>query len=229
MTFETALRLTEILLGFAIAQQSAEHLVRTIDNRPLFALRLVCAAFLMTGLPPLPALLVLVAIGLWMLHRFQGPYNGGSDKMTTLVLWCLTAAHLAPSGIWSELFIAYLGVQLILSYFISGQVKIINPAWRSGAALADVFAYSAYPVGQNLRALAQKPRMLLAGSWAVIGFEVLFPLALLHPIALLGALTLAAIFHFSNACLFGLNRFFWAWISAFPSLIWLQGRIFGLT
>jgi len=193
MTFETALRLTEILLGFAIAQQSAEHLVRTIDNRPLFALRLVCAAFLMTGLPPLPA------------------------------------AHLAPSGIWSELFIAYLGVQLILSYFISGQVKIINPAWRSGAALADVFAYSAYPVGQNLRALAQKPRMLLAGSWAVIGFEVLFPLALLHPIALLGALTLAAIFHFSNACLFGLNRFFWAWISAFPSLIWLQGRIFGLT
>jgi len=214
MTFETALRLTEILLGFAIAQQSAEHLVRTIDNRPLFALRLVCAAFLMTGLPPLPALLVLVAIGLWMLHRFQGPYNGGSDKMTTLVLWCLTAAHLAPSGIWSELFIAYLGVQLILC---------------SGAALADVFAYSAYPVGQNLRALAQKPRMLLAGSWAVIGFEVLFPLALLHPIALLGALTLAAIFHFSNACLFGLNRFFWAWISAFPSLIWLQGRIFGLT
>ena len=229
MTFEVSLRLIEVLLGFAIAQQSAEHMMREMDSRAIFALRLMCGVLLMTGIATLPVLLALVMIGLWMLHRFNGPYNGGSDKMTTLVLWCLTAAHLAPTGFWSEMCLAYLGLQLVLSYFVSGQVKITNPAWRNGHALTDVFAFSAYPVAENLRHLAQRPALMRVGSWAVIGFEVLFPLSLLHPFALFGALAVAAGFHFANACLFGLNRFFWAWISAFPALIWLQARIFGFT
>lgn len=29
-----------------------------------------------------------------------------------------------------------------------------------------------------------------------------------------------------NACLFGLNRFFWIWIMAYPSMFWFQQRIF---
>jgi hypothetical protein len=41
-------------------------------------------------------------------------------------------------------------------------------------------------------------------------------------------LALAAAFHLANACLFGLNRFFWVWLAAYPSLIWLQHRIFGV-
>jgi hypothetical protein len=38
-------------------------------------------------------------------------------------------------------------MQLVLSYFISGWVKVVNGDWRSGAALRDVFLFSAYPVG----------------------------------------------------------------------------------
>ena len=40
-------------------------------------------------------------------------------------------------------------------------------------------------------------------------------------VSLFGALALAAVFHTANACLFGLNRFLWAWLAAFPALIWL--------
>ena len=40
-------------------------------------------------------------------------------------------------------------------------------------------------------------------------------------------LLLAAAFHLSNAMLFGLNRFFWIWLCAYPSLIWLQARLLG--
>ena len=29
-----------------------------------------------------------------------------------------------------------------------------------------------------------------------------------------------------GACLFGLNRFFWTWLAAYPALVWLQGRVF---
>jgi hypothetical protein len=57
-------------------------------------------------------------------------------------------------------------------------------------------------------------------------FEVLFPLALVSQVSLIVALVVAAGFHLANACVFGLNRFFGIWLAAYPSLIWLQGRIF---
>jgi hypothetical protein len=115
----------------------------------------------------------------------------------------------------------------VLSYFISGQVKIANPDWRSGRALQDVFAFSAYPVSEDLRRLADRPRLLWAASWAVMLFEVLFPLAMLHQAVLIVALCIAALFHVANACLFGLNRFVWVWVSAYPSILWLQERFLG--
>ena len=67
---------------------------------------------------------------------------------------------------------------------------------------------------------------LFVMGWAVILFELVFPLALLDPVALKLALLCAAGFHFSNACFFGLNRFFWIWLCAYPALIWFQDRIF---
>ena len=57
-------------------------------------------------------------------------------------------------------------------------------------------------------------------------FELLFPLSLLTASSLYVALVIAASFHLANACLFGLNRFFWIWIAAYPSLLWLQQRVF---
>ena len=45
--------------------------------------------------------------------------------------------------------------------------------------------------------------------------------------ALIAALAVAALFHFANACLFGLNRFFWIWIAAYPSILWLNERVMG--
>jgi len=124
-----------------------------------------------------------------------------------------------------ELAFGYLAVQVILSYFISGQVKILNPEWRSGRALAAVFLFSAYPVSEALRGLANRPRLMWAASWSVMLFEVLFPLSLLHTATLIPALALAAGFHLANACLFGLNRFVWVWIASYPSILWLQARL----
>jgi hypothetical protein len=112
-----------------------------------------------------------------------------------------------------------------MSYFISGWVKIKNPDWRSGEALGDVFRFSAYPVSEGLRNWANVPRILTMLSWGVIVFEVLFPLALFTQTTLIIALIVAASFHFSNACLFGLNRFFWIWLSAYPAILWLQDRL----
>ena len=227
MSFETAQRLTEVLLALAMIQQSAEHIAARRADAWIFAPRIALCLLLLSGAAPLAACLGLWAVMVVMLHRFGGPYNGGSDKMTVLILTCLTASHLAVGQIWRELALAYLAVQLTLSYFVSGYIKIINREWRSGRALCDVFAFSAYPVGDNLRLWADRPRVLFVMSWGVMLFEVLFPLSLLHPWALEAALGIAAAFHFSNACFFGLNRFFWIWICAYPSILWFQARLFG--
>ena len=227
MTFEFALRATEILLALAIAQQSSEHLAHRWDGRTLFAARLVLSTLLLLGVAPqlvLPALLVL---GVLILRRFGGPYNGGSDRMTLLILFSLTLARAAPTDTLRETAFAYLAVQLVLSYFMSGWVKLRNPDWRNGRALADVFRFSAYPVSENMRALADRRKFMWLGSWTVILYEIVFPLSLLHPTALHAALALAALFHLSNACFFGLNRFVWIWLAAYPSLLWLQARLIG--
>jgi len=225
MTYALAARLTEVLLCLAFAQQSLEHLRGFADERRLHAVRLALCILILGGLfAPWP-LFGLAGLSLFILHRFQGPYNGGSDRMGLLALWCLALSRAAPNEAWRELLFGYLGAQLTLSYFISGWVKVVNPEWRNGRALRDVFQFSAYPVSESLRGWAARPRLLFAMSWAVMLFELAFPFALLSRPTLVAALAVAGTFHFANACLFGLNRFFWTWLATYPALLWLQARV----
>lgn len=226
MSVDAAIRLTEILLACAFIQQSLEHLRANRDEAMLFAPRIALSGLLIFGIAPQWAVLALFLLALLILRRFQGPYNGGSDRMGLLALSCLCAAHFMPTERWREYIIGYLAAQLTLSYFLSGWVKIVNPAWRDGTALQDVFRFSAYPVSEDLRRWAQRPRLLCAASWAVMLFELAFPLALISQPTLIVALLLAALFHLANACLFGLNRFVWTWIAVYPAILWLQHRLF---
>ncbi|MFT6559280.1 HTTM domain-containing protein [Sneathiella sp.] len=227
MTLDFAVRATEILLGLAFLQQSIEYLLSNRRLHLLFLARVGMCLLLISGFQTGWVLVGLAVLSLGMLYRFDGPYNGGSDRMSLLVLACLLLVHFLPESHWQELAFGYLAVQLVLSYFISGWVKIVNPAWRNGRALQDVFLYSAYPVSESLRAFAARPTLLFGASWMVMLFELIFPFSLLTQPSLIAGLLIAALFHFLNACFFGLNRFFWIWLAAYPSIIWLQGRLFG--
>ncbi len=229
MSLNDAIRLTEILLGFAFILQSFEHLKSFSNERYLFIPRLLLAVLLIIGFHTAGVVFLLFLLSLAILYRFQGPYNGGADRMGLLILCCLCLVHLAPTQRWQEIAFGYLAIQLLLSYFISGWVKVVNPDWRNGRALSDVFQFSAYPVSEALRAWAKSPRLLFYVSWAVMVFELAFPISLLSSTSLGIALVTAALFHFSNACIFGLNRFFWVWIAAYPSILWFQLRFFTTT
>ena len=226
MSLDEAIRYTQILLGFAFLQQSLEHMRGARDEQMLFLPRIGLSLCLALGIWASGASLGLLLLALLVLRRFDGPYNGGSDRMGLLVLCCMTAAHFAPTGRLQEYAFGYLAAQLVLSYVISGWVKIVNPEWRKGRALRDVFAFSAYPVSETLRLWADRPRLLFAMAWAVMLFELFFPLALATKTTLIAALAIAALFHLANAFLFGLNRFFWTWLAAYPSILWLQQRLF---
>ncbi len=219
MTLDLAIRATEIILALALIQQSAEH----IKNDPhLFIPRILLSALLLIGFQTPWACLGLTSLSILTLQRFQGPYNGGSDRMSLLILYSLTAIHFIPSQHWQAIIFGYLALQLILSYVMAGWVKIINPEWRNGLALKDVFCFSAYPASESLRGWAKKPKILRCASWAVMLFELLFPLTLLSQTTLIIGLVIAITFHIANAFLFGLNRFLWTWLAAYPSILWLQ-------
>ena len=226
MTYAAAIRLTEVLLSLSLIQQGLEHLRGGLPERRPFLIRTALAGLVILGLGSPWPLAAMAVLSLFILHRFQGPYNGGSDRMGLLALWCLTLSRLAPGHNLKEVLFAYLGAQLMLSYLISGWVKVVNPDWRSGRALTDVFQFSAYPVSEHLRGWADQPRVMLAMSWAVMLFELAFPLTLASPLTLAAGLVIAASFHLANACLFGLNRFFWTWISVYPAIWWMRDRLF---
>ncbi|MCH2165893.1 MAG: HTTM domain-containing protein [Marinovum sp.] len=225
MSLDNALRWTECLLAFALLLQSIEHLARpraSVETL-LFGLRLGLCALAMPGIAGPWAIWGLWLTSIMLLWRYDGPYNGGADRMGLLVLTMVSVALAWPAH--AGLAMGYLAVQVTLSYFVSGWVKLRNPNWRDGTALANVFRFSAYPVSDDLRALAHRPGLLFCAGWAVILLEVFFPLAILHRNLLALALGATATFHFVNAVVFGLNRFFWVWLSGYPALFWLQERL----
>jgi hypothetical protein len=225
MELGTAVRFSEMILAFALAQQSLEYCRGLQPEKTLGFISLVLSILLLFGFQPVFVEAVLLVVAVILLRRFQGPYNGGSDCMSILVLLCLFLSHIAPTRMWQEIALGYLAFQLSFSYFQSGYIKIINADWRSGQALNDVFSITAYPVSENTRRLAKSPHTMLIMSWVVILFELAFPFSLLNQNALIGALAIAACFHLANACLFGLNRFFWIWPAAYPVILWFQHRL----
>jgi len=212
-------------MGCAFLQQGAEHLAAPANERWLYIPRMVLALLLIAGVQPSIIEALLLLIGVAILYRFQGPYNGGSDRMSLLLLCCLFLSHLVPTRQWQEIALGYLAVQLLLSYAISGWVKLFNRDWRSGRALKDIFEFSVYPVSESIRSLARAPALLLALSWTLMLFEMLLPLALIDATYLQAALVVAGLFHLVNGCVFGLNRFLWIWIAAYPCLLWFQQRV----
>jgi hypothetical protein len=109
MILDDALRLTGALMALAFIQQSLEHLDPGArrQERWLFIPRLILSAALFLALVfapdnwflPQVLTLALVINHLLILPFFNGPYNGGADRMSLLVLIMVTLAYHLPTGI----------------------------------------------------------------------------------------------------------------------------------
>lgn len=153
--------------------------------------------------------------------RWRGSYNGGSDAMLLVVLLAIAIARTVPSHANAAL--AYAAVQLVLSYFIAGVVKLRDPAWRAGRAMPIIVTLPHYRVPARAAALLASPRVGRALAYGMLAFELTFPVALLHPTACIVYLAIGATFHLANALAFGLNRFLWIWLAAYPALLtWVR-------
>ncbi|MBP7843303.1 MAG: HTTM domain-containing protein [Proteobacteria bacterium] len=169
---------------------------------------------------------LLFAVTLIISLRWRGSFNGGSDSMTLLVLGALVIAITfknhpkAPiASLW------YIAIQSSFSYFIGGFVKIKESSWWNGKALKDFLRSSQYLIPETIKALCAHKGLLILLSWTIMLFEILFPFILFFTHFKMEILFIGAIFHALNIYLFGLNRFFYAWVATYPALYYCSNSI----
>ncbi|MCB0421050.1 MAG: HTTM domain-containing protein [Bdellovibrionales bacterium] len=158
-----------------------------------------------------------------ILQRWQGLFNGGSDYMTVVALvGVMIARWPSDDVIYEKVGLVYIAIQAVLSYFIAGWVKIRRKEWIDGKALRHFVSDSPFSVPKRLRDFVRhRPISLLLG-WAVLFFELTFPLALISEPTLIGYVFFAIIFHLVIWWMFGLNRFVFSWMVTYPSLFYLS-------
>ena len=190
-------------------------------------LRLLAAAALAWQGASLPLIVFLFAGNLLILIRWRGAFNGGSDFFTLVVLTGLLIAQVlgalghVPLG-WEAGF-WYIAIQAVTSYFMSGAVKLLRREWRNGSAMT-IFLNGAIYGPLSAKHPLRNKWLAMLGSWGFIVWEILFPFSLLDPRLAAVFCALAALFHFLVFWFFGLNRFFWAWLCAFPAIIWCSAQ-----
>jgi hypothetical protein len=243
------IRIQELLLAWSIVIQSAEFVFSRTAAGPrpsLSKLRGACGSFIrasvgdpgfrvLHGVRLLLALVLIVKqgsaaawsclLGLQLLlgFRHRGAFNGGSDSMTSLILISTTLLHLFPGKEgWIRILLGYCGMQTVFSYFIAGVVKARNTEWWTGRALQVFLNFSSRTPPDPLVGIAGMSTMSRLAAVGVILFELSFPLSLLHPRFALGFFVLGLMFHYANHRIFGLNRFFWAWLASYPSVYFLS-------
>jgi hypothetical protein len=181
----------------------------------ILALQLASAIALPWLDHPAPAWIAFVT-SLAISVRFRGSYNGGSDSMLLVVTLSLAIAHTWPEH--ARIALAYCAVQLVLSYVLAGIAKLRDPAWRTGRALAILVELPQYRVPHRLVGFVS--RLSRFGSWAILAFEIAVPLAFMSSLACTIVLAIGAAFHVANAVVFGLDRFLWTWLAAYPALLY---------
>src|ERR1700712_2174786 len=152
--------------------------------------------------------------------RFRGASNGGSDSMSVVLTSALSLPVLlgrTPLAIQAALL--YIAVQVTLSYVIAGLAKLRQADWRDGSALRHFVVGSPYGVPKLVQRLLERRALAEVLGWSIIAFECLFPLAWLDPRVCVAWLICGTLFHAANVLVLGLNRFFWAWVAAYPALL----------
>lgn len=182
-------------------------------------IRIIFSLILLFSVSPV-AIILLIISNLILAIRFKGAFNGGSDYMTLLTLIALFIASLAPENSKYSLMLMYLAIQVIMSYFLAGVAKLKDSDWRSGIAIANIINGPNYAPPIFIKKIFSLKLMSLFFGWVVIGFELLIPLIIFLPnqlgIIFLGLL----IFHLINFLIFGLNRFFFAWLATYPAVFY---------
>lgn len=159
--------------------------------------------------------------------RFRGSFNGGSDMMTFVVLTGVLIGLGGQSETWQMMGLLYIAIHGVYSYFKAGLAKIVQADWRRGRALPAFMNRSLYfDVQRMSQILKSKHTLSLLLCWSALIFELAaIGIPIVQGFAFI-YLAAALIFHFIIFAGFGLNRFFWVWLSAWPAIIYVTQYLY---
>lgn len=204
------------------ARKAFDWLYSERVHRAHLLLRLAAAASLYVGSSIVSATLLFFST-IAILIRWRGAFNGGSDFMTIIALTGLMIAHwgqwvVSPVLAW-QAGLGYVCLQTMTSYFISGTIKLFSREWRNGIALPYFLDGGIYgPLSAH--SLFRRRSIAIACSWGFILWECAVPMVLLGPVFAVVFCAVALVFHLLVFAFFGLNRFVWAWLASFPTMIY---------
>jgi len=160
---------------------------------------------------------VLLVTHLLLCIRFRGSFNGGSDMMTFVVL---TGALIASAGA-PKIGMIYIATHALYSYFKAGIAKAKYREWWNGQALPAFLSRSLFPDIQMMAVQLKSYHWLcLMAGWLTLFFELSAIGLLFAPKLSMVYLACAIVFHLSIYFCFGLNRFFWIWMTTWPATLY---------
>ena len=235
MTLTFALQLTYSLLSLTMAMQGLEMFFisrksefigvwkfdQTFLNLKVISFSQVIIASICLIYPNPYLFLLLFLSHLLVCIRFRGTFNGGSDMMIFVLLTGVLICSFAATEKVKSLGLIYISIHALYSYFKAGLVKFLEADWRNGLALPIFLSRSLY---SNTRAvgrwLSAKPGLGLVLCWITILFELSAAILWFEPRFTVLYCVIAGLFHFFIFLSFGLNRFFWAWMTAWPAVVY---------
>jgi hypothetical protein len=174
----------------------------------------------LSALNPLYLVVVLVALML-ATYLFDGSYNGGSDYMNFIIVLSLLVYTFSANEYVQKICLLYIGVQSLLSYLIAGLTKLVKSDWRNGRSLQKILKESHYLIPQSIgHFLAQNTGLTLFLSWMIILTELSIFMGFYSFKMAIVMVLFFLIFHLVNIFIFGLNRFFFAWLASYPCLLY---------
>jgi hypothetical protein len=151
--------------------------------------------------------------------RFRGNFNGGSDTMTFVIISGLCIANFSDSENVKKIGLIYIGIHGLYSYFKAGLAKVRHADWRTGKAISQFLHYGVLnPKSRFIKTIENNAPLHFFLSWATLCFELGIIILLFAPRFTLFYALLAAAFHLAVFFMFGLNRFFWIWLAAWPGI-----------
>lgn len=165
-----------------------------------------------------------------MIRRRKIIDGDGAEQMTDIVLISAALALLpVPSDARITLAVIFIAAQAVLSYFTAGVAKLISPIWRSGGALPAILGTYGHGLATVSRIMTSRPAVGFVLGWAVILFEVSFPLVLLAPSSVaIAVLGIGLTFHLVSAVLMGLNSFLWPFPATYACVLAARASLAGL-
>jgi hypothetical protein len=198
-----------------------DPLFRSPGVMVLLALRALAAVAVISMPGPAGAAVIACAVttALLMLRSSYG--NDGADQVGLIVLVAAALAHAFDGTRVVSAVLWFCAAQACLSYATSGFAKLRGTRWRDGSGLTGVLSTRTYGIGGLHRLLVRHRWLAITLSWSVILTELLFPLVLVVPDAVVPWFLAGGLaFHLGAAVVMGLNTFVWAFAATYPAIAW---------